>query len=204
MRAVFCFWYCRINIYVFNGEQATFVCEQCRASEGNEPVYHFWFRKAFLCHQETSSYAWQWHFKVQWPLLGPTEENCCSWILHGQSQGTIITIFFFCTLHLFFVNFYNAYNPNYPIKINRQGMLSLMLESTAPLMKKWEASIETQGGTMAEIRIEEDLRSVSADVISRTCFGSSYFKGKQIFSKLRTLQQTISCGSVLFGLPTFG
>ncbi|KAM7504573.1 hypothetical protein LguiB_003477 [Lonicera macranthoides] len=83
-------------------------------------------------------------------------------------------------------------------------MLSLMLESTAPLMKKWEASIETQGGTMAEIRIEEDLRSVSADVISRTCFGSSYFKGKQIFSKLRTLQQTISCGSVLFGLPTFG
>lgn len=85
-----------------------------------------------------------------------------------------------------------------------KGMVSLMVESAEPLLKKWESCIEAQGGLMTEIRVEEDLRSVSADVISRTCFGSSYVKGKQIFSKLRTLQETISTGSVLFGLPTFG
>lgn len=83
-------------------------------------------------------------------------------------------------------------------------MVGLMVESAEPLLKKWESCIEAQGGVMTEIRVEEDLRSVSADVISRTCFGSSYVKGKQIFSKLRTLQETISTGSVLFGLPTFG
>ncbi|KAA8539725.1 hypothetical protein F0562_026417 [Nyssa sinensis] len=85
-----------------------------------------------------------------------------------------------------------------------KGMVGLMLESSQPLMTKWEACIEAQGGVMADIRVDEDLRSVSADVISRACFGSSYFKGKQIFSKLRTLQKTISNQSLLFGVPTFG
>nr|QNS29980.1 cytochrome P450 [Nothapodytes nimmoniana] len=85
-----------------------------------------------------------------------------------------------------------------------KGMMGLMLESAQPLMKKWEACIDAHGGRLAEIRVEEDLRSVSADVISRACFGSSYFKGKEIFTKLRTLQKTISNQSVLFGVPTFG
>lgn len=83
-------------------------------------------------------------------------------------------------------------------------MVGLMLESTQPLVKKWEACIDAQGGMMAEIKVGEDLRSLSADVIARTCFGSSFFKGKGIFSKLRTLQETISRGSMLFGLPKFG
>nr|AVX32607.1 cytochrome P450 VoCYP714A18 [Valeriana officinalis] len=85
-----------------------------------------------------------------------------------------------------------------------KGMLGLMLESTQPLIKKWEESIESQGGKIAEIRIDQDFRGVSADVISRTCFGTSYSKGKLIFSKLRTLQHTFSSGGFLFTLPTFG
>ncbi|KAA8533948.1 hypothetical protein F0562_031465 [Nyssa sinensis] len=83
-------------------------------------------------------------------------------------------------------------------------MVGLMVESAQPLLRKWEASIEAQGCLIADIRVDEDLRSVSADVISRACFGSSYFKGKQIFSKLRTLQKTIANQSLLFGVPTFG
>lgn len=79
-----------------------------------------------------------------------------------------------------------------------------MLQSAEPLTTKWEASIEAQGGSMAEINVEEDLRGLSADVISRACFGSSFFKGKKIFSKLRTLQKIISHQSVLFGIPTIG
>ncbi|KAK2988951.1 hypothetical protein RJ640_026219 [Escallonia rubra] len=85
-----------------------------------------------------------------------------------------------------------------------KGMVGVMLESAQPLTKKWEASIEAQGGKVAEIRVEDDLRGVSADVISRACFGSSYKKGKHIFTKLRTLQETISVQSALFGLPTLG
>ncbi|XP_052181156.1 uncharacterized protein LOC127794249 [Diospyros lotus] len=86
-----------------------------------------------------------------------------------------------------------------------KGMVGLMVESTQPLVRKWEACIESaEGGEEAEIRVDEDLRSVSADVISRACFGSSYFKGKQIFSKLRILQKAISNHALLFGLPTIG
>ncbi|KAF5795112.1 putative cytochrome P450 [Helianthus annuus] len=85
-----------------------------------------------------------------------------------------------------------------------KGMMGLMLESVEPLLRKWEACIEAQGALTAEIRVDDDLRAVSADVISRACFGSSYTKGKEIFSKLRTLQKTISSKGMLFGLPTFG
>ena len=75
-----------------------------------------------------------------------------------------------------------------------------MVESTEPLLKKWEAIIEAKGGLPAEINVDGDLRSVSADVIARACFGSSYVKGKQIFTKLRTIQTIISKQGFLFGL----
>ncbi|RAL51338.1 hypothetical protein DM860_010840 [Cuscuta australis] len=83
-------------------------------------------------------------------------------------------------------------------------MLNLMLGSAERLVRKWEESIDAQGGETAEIAVDEDLRNLSADVISRACFGSSYNKGRQIFSKLRTLQNVISSQSYLFGFPTFG
>nr|XP_016512365.1 PREDICTED: cytochrome P450 714A1-like [Nicotiana tabacum] len=83
-------------------------------------------------------------------------------------------------------------------------MVSLMLQSAELLTRKWDENIEAEEGKMAEISVGEDLRSFSADVISRACFGSSYFKGKKIFSKLRTLQKIISNQSVLFGSPALG
>ncbi|XP_051121709.1 cytochrome P450 714A1-like [Andrographis paniculata] len=84
-----------------------------------------------------------------------------------------------------------------------KGMVGLMVESTELLTKKWRASIESEVGRVAEVKAEEDLRSVSADVISKACFGSSYMKGKEIFSKLRTLQKVISKQSFLFESPAF-
>ncbi|XP_042043866.1 cytochrome P450 714A1-like [Salvia splendens] len=85
-----------------------------------------------------------------------------------------------------------------------KGMVGLMVESAESLTRKWEAYAASQSGKMAEVRAEEDLRSVSADVISKACFGSSYLKGKDIFSKLRTLQKAISNQSFLFGSHAFG
>ncbi|XP_030489461.2 cytochrome P450 714A1 [Cannabis sativa] len=83
-------------------------------------------------------------------------------------------------------------------------MVGLMLESAEPMLKKWEECIESQGGSTAEIKVDEDLRGVSADVISRVCFGSSYAKGREVFSKLRSLQKTISHQGFLFGVTNFG
>ncbi|XP_073113579.1 cytochrome P450 714B3 [Elaeis guineensis] len=72
-----------------------------------------------------------------------------------------------------------------------KGMVDLMVDCTFPLLKSWESKIE-QGKGLADIKVDEDLRSYSADVISRACFGSSYIKGKEIFLKLRALQKAIS------------
>ncbi|XWS08404.1 hypothetical protein CRYUN_Cryun41cG0077200 [Craigia yunnanensis] len=83
-------------------------------------------------------------------------------------------------------------------------MVGLMVESIQPLVRKWEDRIEAQSGLMADIRVDEDLRGFSADVIARACFGSSYSKGKEIFSKLRKLQTAISKQSFLFGVPGYG
>ncbi|EEF46810.1 cytochrome P450, putative [Ricinus communis] len=86
-----------------------------------------------------------------------------------------------------------------------KGMVGLMIESAEALVRKWEESItEAEGGSQADIRVDEDLRGLSADVIARACFGSSYSKGKQIFSKLRSIQNLLTNQSILFGVTSFG
>lgn len=67
------------------------------------------------------------------------------------------------------------------------------------MVRGWESRIEKEEG-FAEIRVDEDLRSLSADIISRACFGSSYSQGKDIFTKIRTLQTVMSEGFLHFGV----
>ena len=79
--------------------------------------------------------------------------------------------------------------------------MDLIIESTQPLLLKWEQTIESQGGGKAEIKVDKDLRGLSADVISRVCFGHSYSKGKEVFSKLRSMQKVMFKQSgFIFGL----
>ncbi|GLU01181.1 hypothetical protein SLE2022_185030 [Rubroshorea leprosula] len=85
-----------------------------------------------------------------------------------------------------------------------KDLVGLMIDSTQPLLRKWEEYIEAEGGGAADIQVDGDLRSLTADVIARACFGSSYSKGKEIFSKLRILQTSISQQSTLFGMSNFG
>ncbi|KAE9604086.1 putative cytochrome P450 [Lupinus albus] len=86
-----------------------------------------------------------------------------------------------------------------------KGMVGLMRESAQPLLRKWEQIIEGQGSGsngIAEVKVDADLRELSADVISRVCFGHSYSKGNEVFSKLRTMQKAMSKeGGFLFA-PT--
>lgn len=84
-----------------------------------------------------------------------------------------------------------------------QGMVGIMVESTQPLLRKWQDYVEAEDGVNADIRVDEDLREVSADVISRASFGSSNLRGKEIFAKLRSLQKAISNQSFLFGATNF-
>ncbi|KFK27760.1 hypothetical protein AALP_AA8G425600 [Arabis alpina] len=85
-----------------------------------------------------------------------------------------------------------------------KGMVGLMVESAMPMISKWEEMVKRGEGEMVcDIRVDEDLRAASADVISRACFGSSFSKGKEIFSKLRCLQKAITDHNILFSLNGF-
>ena len=62
-------------------------------------------------------------------------------------------------------------------------MVKLMVDSTTSMLRSWESRIENEGG-IADIKINDDLRSLSSDIISRACFGSNYSQGEEIFLKL--------------------
>lgn len=73
-----------------------------------------------------------------------------------------------------------------------------MAESTSKILRYWEKKIEDSDGKV-EITVDEDFRSLSADIISRACFGRSYEQGEKIFSKLQSLQRIMSKGTI--GVP---
>ncbi|KDP21830.1 hypothetical protein JCGZ_00617 [Jatropha curcas] len=81
-------------------------------------------------------------------------------------------------------------------------MLEVMEESTIAMIKKWQTKIENNG-RVADVSVEKELKGVAADIISKVCFGSSYFQGKQIFAKSAALQEALSKPSSLFGLSNF-
>ncbi|RWW34185.1 hypothetical protein GW17_00001080 [Ensete ventricosum] len=81
-----------------------------------------------------------------------------------------------------------------------QGMVDLIVEAAIPLLKSWESAVDNGGG-ISDIVVDEDLRKFSADVVSRTCFGSSFAEGKEIFSRLRQLQMLMSKISIFIGIP---
>ena len=70
-------------------------------------------------------------------------------------------------------------------------MQNLMVECTTSMLRSWESRIENKGD-IAVVEIDKDLRSLSADIISRACFGSNYTQGEEIFLRLRTLEKIMS------------
>lgn len=82
-------------------------------------------------------------------------------------------------------------------------MVGLMEESTKTIIKTWESRILESEEGIVDITIDEDLKSLSADIISRACFGSSYSQGNQIFAKIAALQDILSHPSLLFGFLNF-
>ncbi|KAG2672069.1 hypothetical protein I3760_13G021800 [Carya illinoinensis] len=80
-----------------------------------------------------------------------------------------------------------------------KSMVKLMVESTTSMLTTWERRFEDEAGGIADINVDDDLRGLSADIISRACFRSGYSQGEEIFLKLKTLQGLMSKRSI--GVP---
>ena len=62
-------------------------------------------------------------------------------------------------------------------------MVPAFYHSCDEMISKWESMVSVEG--FCELDVMPYLQNMTADVISRTAFGSSYEKGKKIF-KLQT------------------
>ncbi|GJN07142.1 hypothetical protein PR202_ga24944 [Eleusine coracana subsp. coracana] len=81
-----------------------------------------------------------------------------------------------------------------------KGMIQSIEDATILVLEAWDSMLDNAGGSR-EIVVDDYLRNLSADVISRACFGSSFKKGEEIFCKLRQLQKAISQQDAFVGLP---
>ncbi|KAL7152127.1 hypothetical protein ABFS83_04G076500 [Erythranthe nasuta] len=84
-----------------------------------------------------------------------------------------------------------------------KGMMDIVTESTITLVNSWKSIISeaNNNGGIADIKIDQHMRSFSGDVISKACFGSNYSKGEEIFFKLRALQEAASKKVLATGIP---
>ncbi|KAK1647265.1 hypothetical protein QYE76_065070 [Lolium multiflorum] len=82
---------------------------------------------------------------------------------------------------------------------NIKVMVGLIVEASVPLLEAWESMLDNSGGSR-DIDVDEYLRSFSADVIVRACFGSDFATEQEILCKLRQLQKSISQQDTLVGL----
>ncbi|CAK9152156.1 unnamed protein product [Ilex paraguariensis] len=81
-----------------------------------------------------------------------------------------------------------------------KGMTNIITDSAITLINSWNRIIEVEGG-IADIKIDQHMRSFSGDVISRACFGSNYSKGEEIFRRIKALEEAESKKVLATGIP---
>lgn len=80
-----------------------------------------------------------------------------------------------------------------------KAKVGMIVDCTNIMLRSWETKLEKDG--VSEIKVDQDLRNLSGDIIARACFGSNYVEGREIFSKLRELQNIIC--KIFAGIPGF-
>ncbi|KZV20740.1 hypothetical protein F511_26586 [Dorcoceras hygrometricum] len=81
-----------------------------------------------------------------------------------------------------------------------KGMIDIITESSLGLVNLWKQKFEGEGEIL-ELKVDEDMKRFSGDIISKACFGSSYSKGQEIFLKLGDLQEIMSKKTLSMGVP---
>lgn len=78
-----------------------------------------------------------------------------------------------------------------------------MEESTTAMIKRWDCRILESKSGIVDMEIDDELKTLSADIISRACFGSSYSFGNQIFEKIADMVEVYGKPSLQFGFLNF-
>eukprot|EP01018_Ginkgo_biloba_P026356 Gb_22915 [translate_table: standard] len=68
-------------------------------------------------------------------------------------------------------------NPAFHVE-QLKGMIPTVVASATNMLDQWKMAV---GSGSSEIEVSKEFRNLTADVISRTAFGSSYVEGKHIF-----------------------
>ncbi|CAN1291380.1 Cytochrome P450 CYP749A22 [Linum perenne] len=75
------------------------------------------------------------------------------------------------------------------------NMTPAMIASTEMMLERWKSHVGK------EIEVYEEFRFLTAEVISRTAFGSSYLEGKQLFYKLSKLVELAAASAFKIRIP---
>ncbi|KAK6926936.1 Cytochrome P450, partial [Dillenia turbinata] len=81
-----------------------------------------------------------------------------------------------------------------------KDIFNVIVESAGKLVKTWESMIESEGG-IADVRVDDYVRSYTTEIISKMMFGSDYGKGVEMRHKCKALIDAMAQPTILSGLP---
>ncbi|KAL6142720.1 hypothetical protein ACLB2K_060997 [Fragaria x ananassa] len=84
-----------------------------------------------------------------------------------------------------------------------KGMVGVMVESTTSMINTWDYRVLESKSGIVDMEVDDELKTLSADIISRACFGSSYSFGNQILEKIAQMVDILGKPSLLYGFLDF-